>query len=108
MAAQRKQAQKEQKELAKLKADLAKGGAASSTKSGRKQMRERMDEIQAAPLPEKDYKVAFIFPVPSLYLPCTFPVPSLYLSCTFPVPSLCAVVVPPGPTDPCVRSALCL
>ena len=34
------------------------------------------------------------------YLPCTFPVPSLYLPCTFPV------VVPPSPTDPCVRSAL--
>eukprot|EP00900_Chrysochromulina_parva_P001906 jgi/Chrpa1/11716/Chrysochromulina_OHIO_Genome00019770-RA len=57
----RKKAMAEQKELQKLQQALSKGGAEAGSKSARKQMKERVEEIKAAPV-ERDYKVIFKIP----------------------------------------------
>ena len=57
----RKKAMAEQKELQKLQQALSKGGAEAGSKSARKQMKERAEEIKAAPV-ERDYKVIFKIP----------------------------------------------
>ena len=64
-AEQKKRATAEQKELNRLQQNLGGGGEKASTKSGRKQMKERIEEIKAAPALEKEYKVRFIIPAAS-------------------------------------------
>ena len=60
---QRKKAQSEQRERNKLKQALAGGGDKAGTKSARKQMKDRIDEIEEkGAAPEKEYKVKFLIP----------------------------------------------
>ena len=59
----RKKAAAGTKELHKLQAQIAKGEGAGASKSGRKQAKERVAELQSGPAPEKEYKVKFTIPV---------------------------------------------
>ena len=60
---QKKKAQSEHKELNKLQSSLAGGGDKASSKAGRKQMRERVDELkEKGTVVEKEYRVKFNFP----------------------------------------------
>ena len=64
-AERRKRAQAEHKELARLQGQLQKGGGDAGSKAGRKQMKERIEEIKGAAPLEKEYKVVFDIPAAS-------------------------------------------
>ena len=60
-----KKAAAEAKELQKLQTALNKGGGDVGSKAGRKQMKERVEEIKSGPaaVADKEYKVIFTIPV---------------------------------------------
>ncbi|KAL1526677.1 hypothetical protein AB1Y20_015380 [Prymnesium parvum] len=58
----KKKAIAEKKELGKIEASLAKGGADAANKSARRQLKERAAEISGSAPVEKEYKVQFHFP----------------------------------------------
>ena len=60
-----KKAAAEAKELQKLQTALNKGGGDAGSKAGRKQMKERVEEIKSGPaaVSDKEYKVIFTIPV---------------------------------------------